>query len=409
MSSHDMEDLFKNALDRPSAPVSHRVWSSIQAHLPIPWYKQAWIGWLFALLSSLGTLGLAYHVWDLKTQYRQFTPTSTVISRIDTVYVSRIDTIYVLQQPSRFVQPQIVSTSPTRAENFPLQSPGGYSPNREETAMQVNVPAQDTQGESQAAPVEVAPKRAEESELVMRQSRHEIGVGSSENTPSPADESPSKTAENDPEKTKADINRKPLTSDLRMFVSPSASVRGSWAMQVGMEWEIRQKWGVGLGLQGDFFPEIEYDRVADFVRVYGKNPSQVYPELANIPTSSQNLLEDIEIQRTVFSVPIYTRYYVPIRRGWRWYPEIGYRLSVRTRERVDVDIDSEEGPNFRLFTARNPTQSFSKAFIGGGLDWQSRGWTFQVGTRWVNQEGLSFQMALGKTLLGKSKGNLWRF
>lgn len=409
MSSHDMEDLFKNALDRPSAPVSHRVWSSIQAHLPIPWYKQAWIGWLFALISSIGTLGLAYHVWDLKTHERQFTPTSTVLSRIDTVYVSRIDTIYVLQQPSRFVQPQFGSISPTRMEDVSQQSRSGYSPNKVETPTQVNVPAQDTQGESQAAFVEVAPKHAEESDSVMSQPRNEIALGLSENTPSQADESPNKTAENDPEKIKDAAYRKPLTSDLRILVSPSASVRGSWAMRAGMEWEIRQKWGVGIGLQGDFFPEIEYDRVADFVRVYGKNPSQVYPELANIPTSSQNLLEDIEIQRTVLSVPIHTRYYVPIRRGWRWYPELGYRLSVRTRERVDVDIDSEDGPDFRLFTARNPTQSFSKMFIGGGLDWQSRGWTFQVGTRWVNQEGLSFQMALGKTLLGKSKGNLWRF
>lgn len=406
-----MENLFKKALDKPSVPVSSRVWSSVQAQLPKPWYVQAWVGWIFALLSSLGLLGLGYKVWTLEKRLVPIVSAET-FSRIDTVYVSRVDTVYVLyqQSPERSI-PYTSMMNPIRSRSHIATS----NPTQIQSRLSIDPasPKENAALNSSTNDID-APKR-----YIQDSSPTPTIVQQVESSPVPVTSSPVQVPENSPTSAPtpmvADVpsnpakDKRPFTSDIRLLLSPAASTKGSWSARAALEWEIHQRWALGAGLQGDFFPEVEYNRVADFVRAYGVRPSQMYSELAEVPSTLQDRIEDIEIQRTVFSLPIYGRYYLPLTRGWRWYPEIGYRLSLRTRERVDVDIDTEDGSDFRLFTAENPSKHFSKPFIGAGMDWQSRGWTVQLGSRWVNQEGLSFQISAGRTLLGKKQTSLWRF
>jgi len=404
-----MDDLFKKALDQPTAPVSTRVWSTIQPLLPKPWYLQAWIGWLVAFLSLGGLGGMTYQVVQIKKEVQKLQSTSAIRSRIDTVYVSRVDTLYILNNASGYPVASTELRAPThwvyRDTNQQLEQPNAISSPIKQAAESSSRPTSNLNPtpnlNESLAPEMIAEEGKRQQETSNETNAAELAVNESSKSPESIQEPVVDTKEN--------RTQRPLTSDIRLVVSPAVSTQGSWSTRWVAEWEIRQKWAVGTGFQTDFYPEYEYDRVVDFTRVYGRPPNQVYAELADISNSVQQRMEDIEIQRAVFSVPLYARYYFEGSRNWRFYPEVGYRINVWTRERVDVDIDTETGHDFRLFTAKNPTQQFSKAFIGAGVEWQNRGWAFQAGSRWVSQEGISFQVGVAKSLFGKNQSKLWRF
>lgn len=431
MSNLNLDDLFKNALDRPSAPVPNRVWSTIQTHLPKPWYLQAWVGWLVALLSTTGLMGVSYQLWDVQRDMQVFQSKLNITSRVDTVVISRVDTLYIVSKEyiyagSDRIRPGINSMEDVpkdpHSRDFGRQNVrNAVSPNA--VSVITNLNQTSLTGKGNTSPAKRTELAVEERQITPSPAVENSNESTTLNSPSslteevqsieskepekgsePSDQTATVPVDKEPRKTKL-----PITSDVRMIFSPAVSTQGSWSIRWAAEWEIRKKWGLGAGFQPDFFPEIEYDRVLDFSRVYGRPPNQMYPELADITDAVQQNMEDIEIQRTVFSLPLYARYYLEGSRNWRFFPEIGYRLSVFTRERVDIDIDTEVGHDFRLFTARNPTQKFSKLYGGFGAEWQNRGWGFQGGVRWVNQEGVSFHLGISKSLFGKSQSKLWRF